>query len=74
MSDRTRALCRSTNQCFRPTVGPSLMKAISYRKTLHNLVVGVGMCAFGFRLARIPTCTCSTHGLNVSEGCCSGGL
>src|SRR5262245_28212738 len=34
-------------------VGPSLMRVISYRKTLLHVLFGVAMCCFGFALARL---------------------
>jgi hypothetical protein len=34
-------------------VGPSVMRLISYRKTLLHILFGVVMCCFGFALARV---------------------
>jgi len=34
-------------------VGPTLMRLISYRKTLQHVVLGLAMCCFGFALARM---------------------
>jgi predicted acylesterase/phospholipase RssA len=34
-------------------VGPSVMRLISYRKTLMHVLFGVVMCCFGFALARV---------------------
>ena len=34
-------------------VGPSVMRLISYRKTILHVLFGVAMCCFGFALARL---------------------
>jgi hypothetical protein len=34
-------------------VGPTLMRLISYRKTLLNVALGLAMCCVGFALARV---------------------